>query len=63
MGGLMGSKPKSAPLPKVEPPAPMPDPEDPLAKRNQQRNAAQKMATTGRESTLLSQYSNNQTLG
>ena len=54
MSGLF-SKPKTPPPPKVEPPAPMPDPEDPIRKVNMRKNAARKIAASGRQSTMLSQ--------
>ena len=54
MGGLF-SKPKTPPPPKVEPPAPMPDPDDMGRKVDMRKQAARKIAASGRQSTMFSQ--------
>lgn len=46
--------PKAPPPPVVEPPAPMADPEDPKRKLTSRRDAAKRIAMSGRQSTLIS---------
>jgi hypothetical protein len=53
MGGFF-SGPKAPPPPVVEPPAPMADPDDPKRKLTSRRDAARKIAMSGRQSTLIS---------
>jgi hypothetical protein len=53
MGGFLKA-PKPPPPPVVEPPAPMADPEDPKLKLTARRDAARKIAMSGRQSTLIS---------
>lgn len=56
MGPLKSKAPKAVAPPPIIPPAPMADPDDPLAKQNARRDAAQKFAQVGKQQTLLSQF-------
>jgi hypothetical protein len=58
MGSLLGKAPKPAPLPKLKPPDPMPDPENIALKTKNRKDIAAKIAKSGRQSTLLSQGDN-----
>ena len=51
MGGKTPKTPKPPPIP---PPVPMPDPEDIQVKTKSKKDAARKIAASGRESTMLS---------
>lgn len=56
MSGLFGGKqPKQEAPPPLEPPVPMPDPEDKLAKIDEQKRIARRFLASGRQSTLVSQ--------